>query len=347
MASSTSGLTYSPAALDPYQIETTLAKDAYEGPGNPQQQTLLDQYWLERQANKNLYGQEIEANRVLQQQQMANALREKALGLYKDAGTTPGLADVLTQQGLNYGANLSGLSAAADAAARAEQWSKYGSASSGLSTAGMGPEALTTNLGIPGFGVRPDIQIAQMREAGANARAAAHGQKEDSFIAPVGGPDVLDPSTGQVQKTGVKLRYSDTDAQIQAKVDFARRALGLTQLQPSGVPGVPASQSPVGPNAAQPSGRTSLGPAKPSATTAKPAAQAAPTGSGQQQQQLILDNSKSSQDRARAGLRSLPPQLQQQYNRIMPKLGNNVPVTMQNGKLHYVMPDATVGPAVP
>jgi len=345
MASSTSGLTYSPAALDPYQIETTLAKDAYEGPGNPQQQTLLDQYWLERQANKNLYGQEIEANRVLQQQQMQNALREKYLALYKDAD--PGLIDVIQQQGGFYGADPNNMYQWAAQKAEAERHSKLGGAASGYSTAGMTPEALTTNLGVSGFGVRPDIQIAQMREAGANARAAAHGQKEDSFIAPVGGPDVIDPSTGQVQKTGVKLRYSDTDAQIQAKVDFARRALGLTQLQPSGVPGVPASQSPVGPNAAQPSGRTSLGPAKPSATTAKPAAQAAPTGSGQQQQQLILDNSKSSQDRARAGLRSLPPQLQQQYNRIMPKLGNNVPVTMQNGKLHYVMPDATVGPAVP
>lgn len=345
MASSTSGLTYSPAALDPYQIETTLAKDAYEGPGNPQQQTLLDQYWLERQANKNLYGQEIEANRVLQQQQMQNALREKYLALYKDAD--PGLIDVIQQQGGFYGADPNNMYQWAAQKAEAERHSKLGGAASGYSTAGMTPEALTTNLGVSGFGVRPDIQIAQMREAGANARAAAHGQKEDSFIAPVGGPDVIDPSTGQVQKTGVKLRYSDTDAQIQAKVDFARRALGLTQLQPSGVPGVPASQSPVGPNAAQPSGRTSLGPAKPSATTAKPAAPAAPTGSGQQQQQLILDNSKSSQDRARAGLRSLPPQLQQQYNRIMPKLGNNVPVTMQNGKLHYVMPDATVGPAVP
>lgn len=349
MASSSSGLTYSPAALDPYQLETELAKSAYEGPGNPQQQTQLDQYWLERQANKNLYGQEVEANRQLQQQQMANALREKYLQLYKDAD--PGLVDVINQQGGFYGADPTAMMRYAIEKAHAQNLSSLGTASSGLSTAGMGADALTANTGLQGFGVRPDIQIAQLKEAGANARAAMHGPKEDSFIAPVGGPDVIDPSTGQVQKTGVKLRYSDTDEMIQKKVEFARRALGLTQLQPSGIPGVTQQQGPLGGGTGGTVGggtRLQLGPGKPAAkpATSQAAPPAAPSGqSFAQGTQILVD--KGSQQRARAGLSSLPSDYKSSYAAQMPKRGNNVPVAMHNGQLHYVSPSGQVGPPVP
>lgn len=169
----TTGLTYAPQALDPYQIETELAKVAYN---QPQQQTLMDQYWFERMANKNLYGQEIEQNRQLQQQQMVNALREKALGQLKEGGTIPGVASVIAPYlGLTPD-QTSALSGAATQAAGAENFSRSASGLNYMSEAGFGvpvPQAqqLTGVTGLVPQDPRA-ITVEKLRDA-AMLRAAA------------------------------------------------------------------------------------------------------------------------------------------------------------------------------
>lgn len=343
MASTTSGVTYSPAALDPWPIETELAKSAYN---QPQQQTLMDQYWLERQAAKNLYGEEVQANRDLQQQQMQNALKQKLIEQLQHAGQTPGVVEGMQA----YGAGLpteayNALRAAAIARAGSENLGHLGSAASGFSGAGMTPEALTTNLGVSGFGVRPDIQIAGIHEAGANARAAATAAKEKDIIIPVGGTETgaIDPVTGLQVKTSLRLKPGTPDAEVQRRVADARRMTGLAQLQGSGVPGVTPGQ--LGTTIGTPT--TRLGPASAPKTSAPPA----PSGGGGVAE-LKVDASKAAQDRARAGMRILPPEVQQHYTQtVIPKLGNNVPVANVGGQLRYIIRGANgqpqVGPAVP
>jgi len=170
-----SGTSFLPTALDPYAIETELAKTAYN---QPEQQGLMDQYWLERQANKNLYGQEIDQNRLLQQQQMQNALRQELIKQYHNAGTIPGVAEALQSQGAGLPPEvLSTLSGAANRAAGAKNFSEIGSGTQAFSNTGI--TIPTTNLtaatGMPMTqGTRPDIQIAQMNNAARLAAAALH-----------------------------------------------------------------------------------------------------------------------------------------------------------------------------
>lgn len=175
MATTTSGLAFSPQALDPYPIETELAKTAYN---QPEQQTLMDQYWFERMANKNLYGQEIGLNRELQQQQMVNALREKALGQLKEGGTIPGVASVIAPYlGLTPEQQAT-LSGAATTAAGAENLSKSAGGINSLSQAGFGlpiPQAqqITGVTGLVAQDPR-DIAVAKIRAAATLAAAAMH-----------------------------------------------------------------------------------------------------------------------------------------------------------------------------
>lgn len=262
MATSTSGLTYSPAALDPYPIETELAKTAYN---QPEQQTLMDQYWFERQANTNLYGREIEQNRQLQEQQMRNALQQELIKQYHNAGTTPGVAEALQGAGAGLDpAVLALLHNAAATRAASENASHYGTAASGFSTAGMTPEALTTNLGIQGFGLRPDIQIGRERNAttlaAANIRAAASGDGGGIKYSAQSQPD---PSLGG----------ATVSASAPKKMDLPTFK---TQLQQQGWQGAGATQAnpPPSQRSGAPGGNTSLQP-KGGGT---PQTSAAPTG---------------------------------------------------------------------
>ena len=357
MASSSSGLTYSPQALDPYAVETTLAKEAYEGAGNASQQRLLDSYWYERQANKNVYGQEVEANRQLQQAQMQNALREKYLALYKDAD--PGLIDVINQQGGFYGADPGNMYQWAAQKAEAERHSKLGGAASGYSTAGMTPEALTTNLGVQGFGMRPDMQIAMMKEAGANARAAAsaHGEKAPWIPIPIPGTEnmkIID-DTGNLVRPTVRVRANASDQEVQFAINQARRFMGMAQPETSGVPGVPAAQTAMpgggGQSTGAVGGGTSLGPNPNKGKGPIRPQQQQQTTAAQPSSQRFAPGTKyatdqESQARARAGLRTLPTSTQQFYAQNT-KFGNNIPVASHNGRMHYINPDMSVGPAVP
>jgi hypothetical protein len=77
MASSATAYgTFNPVALQPYPIETELAKMGYEN--SPTAAKILgDQYWLERQAHENLYGQELQAQHEQYAQQLENQLYEQ------------------------------------------------------------------------------------------------------------------------------------------------------------------------------------------------------------------------------------------------------------------------------
>lgn len=269
MATNTSGTTFAPSALDPYQIETELAKTAYN---QPQQQTLMDQYWFERQANKNLYGQEIGLNRELQQQQMQNALQQEMIKQYHNAAQDPGVAEALQGSGAGFAPQvLSLLQQSAAEKAKAENLSKYGSAASGLSTAGMGADALTANTGLQGFGVRPDIQIADMNNAARLAAARIHAAS---------GGGAAGPSESVSSAPDPALGYATHNYSFPGKLGWSpeKKEEFLKGTGKFGPRGGPPPPSQAAPPSASTGGGTNLPVAKkdtPAPSTATPAAAAA------------------------------------------------------------------------
>jgi hypothetical protein len=92
MASATSYQNFSPRALEPYPIESKLSELAYSGYGNSpaEAQTALDQYWFERQAHENLYGQEVAAQHEEARQNIAAQLYEQNIKGLTELGKMPG-----------------------------------------------------------------------------------------------------------------------------------------------------------------------------------------------------------------------------------------------------------------
>jgi hypothetical protein len=342
-----SGTTFAPSALDPYPIETELAKTAYN---QPEQQSLMDQYWFERQANKNLYGQEIGMNRELQQQQMQNALQQEFIKQYHNAAQDPGVAEALQGAGAGFTPQvLDVLQRNAAAKAQAENLSKYGTAASGLSTAGMGADALTANTGLEGFGVRPDIQIANINAAAKLAAARLHGSgaKEDSVLVPIGGSeyDIVDPS-GQVLNTGLKMKLNTPPEVAAAKIAQARALLGSSVSGHPGIPGAPTPQDGAPPPASTSSSGGGATRLAPSATAAKPAT---PTGTSAAPAAVPLQDTPAKrvelgttpqgialQQRAHRGLPTLPAAKRAEIDKLTAGMGNNVPVVVRGGVPYYV-----------
>jgi hypothetical protein len=166
--------TFNPAALEPYPIETELAKQSFAG-DTAQSQTALDQYWLERQANKNLYGQELDAQHEAARQQIVAQLADaRAKGIAGLAGH-PGGYDIAASMGFidPSDAHVQAAMGAANAAQGATNLEHAGSGAYNMVQAGNtpDPQTLTNMTGVP---LTPGTPLAiQTANINAAARLAA------------------------------------------------------------------------------------------------------------------------------------------------------------------------------
>jgi hypothetical protein len=188
MASATSYQNFSPRALEPYPIESKLSELAYSGYGNSpaEAQTALDQYWFERQAHENLYGQEVAAQHEEARQNLAAQMqgnRMKLLAEIKDPNVFSVIANSPEFRG-----NLGGISDEALApilqraieGQRAQTFEKsgtgYGAFRHGGATLDLaqvpGGSAITNQ------GPTSDVQSAQINANARMAAAALHARSQ-------------------------------------------------------------------------------------------------------------------------------------------------------------------------
>lgn len=168
--------TFNPAAVDPYPIESTLAQQAY-GSYPAESQTLMDQYWFERQANKNLYGQELAAQHEQFRQQIAQQLQEarwKAMGEAKDPTVLQLFAN--SPDSPLAGMDTGALTDLVMRARRGEDVTNLQHAGTGInqiSQAGFDPTQAAAGVGITNLGDYSGPAMVQAARINAAARIAA------------------------------------------------------------------------------------------------------------------------------------------------------------------------------
>ena len=172
---------YSPQAIDPFPIETELAKAAITSPA--QAQNLLDLYQTQRATSEGNYNYAMQGQHDFAKQQLAAQMQENYLKALPEL-SKPGIAGLVANapnfQGVLGGASPESVADMVRAANQANQATNLEHAGSGAlsaSSAGMpvDPQAFTNLTNLPvNPGVRPDIQIAEINKS-ARLGAAAIG----------------------------------------------------------------------------------------------------------------------------------------------------------------------------
>lgn len=167
---------FSAQALQPYPIESTLAQIGY-GESPTAAKILGDQFWLERQAHENLYGQELAQQHQFAYDQLRQQLAEAAMKEIPNMGKVAGATEVLapTMMGLGIGNSdtLTNLAVNAQRAADAQNFAHQGSGLSGYAAGGY----ITNDPNNPAGGKFSFIGTpGQLRLQGDLARAAAQNQ---------------------------------------------------------------------------------------------------------------------------------------------------------------------------
>lgn len=243
--------TYAPQEDQPSSMENTLAHLAYSGYSDSpaEAQTALDQYWLERQLNKQDYAAQLQDQHQFAQQQLAQQLYEANLkGLY-EAGKTPGMLSIAASSpqyaGIFGGADPN---AVADVIARqrqGEDLTNLQHAGTAYNQFAQGGGDATGLLGAQGINLGPSagpalVQAARINAAAriAAARLNASGAGGDKFSS-TGPPD---PGQGGAQ-THVTYGKGTTYEQAQQRGQqyFGGNAI---QNQTSPPPGTNLPQAP-------------------------------------------------------------------------------------------------------
>ena len=313
--------TYSPQAIDPFPIETDLAKASISSPVDAQ--SLLDLYQTQRATSEGNYNYAMQGQHDFAKQQLAQQLYEanlKALPELSKPGVAGILANAPQYQGVFGGASPEAIARAvaqADQTTQATNLEHAGAGTLSLSSAGMPltPGAVQGITGLPiNPGVRPDIQIGAGHDA-ARLGAAAIGAANSGGIGFNIKLPVSEATGGQEVSAAVPGKY---------KGGLTR---AVTELQGGGY--IPTNVSPPPPPGATPpstqvtpppkKGLTNLTPAKPD-TYAKPVPNSAPGADLLQQRAQTYVN----------GIKATNPAA---YNDIMAYAATN------GGKIGLIGPD--------
>jgi len=220
--------TYNPVALQPYPIETELAK--LSGLDATGAKILGDQYWLERQAHENLYGQELQAQHQQYQQQLENQLYEqnvKALGELTKPGVAQLVATSPYYQRVLGGADPSAVAnmiQMSNDAAAAQNLAHVGSALSGYASGGYITNLPTdpTHGQYSFIGTPAEIAGKYRLAAAGVAAAAANAAKPWSM-------NVQGPVSGA--GAGISMTGPMDPRNPQASTDYARQLQAYLENQ--------------------------------------------------------------------------------------------------------------------
>lgn len=175
---------FSPQAIDPFPIETTLAKEAITSPAYAQK--LLDSYQLQRDISQNIYSDQAQQQHQYAYDQLRSQMQDNAIKNMVAAAKEPGMLKYLTSfpqyQGSFGGGDpgmLETLTAQQQALQRAETAQKGGAGILDLTRAGFQPSSEGAQSVAPGVagpqGTPLELQIARERIASAAANARARG----------------------------------------------------------------------------------------------------------------------------------------------------------------------------
>jgi len=217
-ASSTAYGSTSPGAIDPFPIESVLAKIV--GENNPANaQNMLNTYQIQNQTSQGNYNYNLQQQHDFAKEQLRQQLQENYMKNAIEAAKTPGALTLLG--GLSGGAALGGVDIGPlETNLRAGQAAKTaqegGAATWSLTNAGFQPtedaaRAFTAGLAGPRTAPLP-YQIAQLRESGANARAGAGGGPSFSMQLPTN-PELPGVVTSMSVKKGQDPRAALTAAE--------------------------------------------------------------------------------------------------------------------------------------
>ena len=269
--------TYAPQEDQPSSMENTLAHLAYSGYSDSpaEAQTALDQYWLERQLNKQDYASQLQDQHQFAMQQLQQQMYEANLkGLY-EGGKTPGMLSIMAASpqyaGVFGGADPNAIGDVIARQRQGEDLTNLQHAGTAYNQFAQGGGDATGLLGAQGINLGPSkgpalVQAAQIRAAAqiaaARLRAAGEG-------APTESTTYTNQATGL--PTNVHFPKNMTDAQ-KAQWLTAHGVPSVDQTQNSQpLPQAQRDEGTSGKSAAPPPARTNVAPA-PSAQTTSNAA---------------------------------------------------------------------------
>jgi hypothetical protein len=252
-ASSTQYGSYQPNAVDPYPIESVLAPLAVgNNPANAA--NMLDEYQMQRLTDAGNYQYAANQQHQFAKQQLAQQLQEQYLKSGQEALKTPGGLTLLRSQapdalGTDFGPTQQGIIETSLANSRdAKTANEAGSAAYHGVQAGFVPN-LDRLRGMSGglfdtAGVPLQMQIAQLKEAGSNARHA-------SGAAAASEPNVsvqmtTSPETGSLPAT-VTLKKGNLNTAIPGLVARGIAQPAAPRALPSGDGTGPGASSSVAP----------------------------------------------------------------------------------------------------
>jgi hypothetical protein len=274
---------FSPGGIDPWPIESELAKAAATSPVRAEQ--LLENYQQERGAASNVYLSEMDTQHQFAKQQLANQLYEAKMKTLPELIKQPGGAGFLQHGGIAglTPADISadpnawaGLVAAGDAANSALNIKNVGQGVQGLSNAGTAfsnTNQVLPSLNIP-MGENVQVQRARIDAAaklGAASMRGARGGREDKTTDTFNTYSVDDQ--GNKVPAAIKIRRNATDEQAQQVRDnFQRRQQMIYGGQGSNVPGLGPADGNTAPNPPATVGTSSVGIGRGGAAAAVPPA---------------------------------------------------------------------------
>jgi hypothetical protein len=351
MATPTYGTT-SPAAIDPFPIESVLAKIV--GDANPDNAAnMLNTYQMKNLTSQGNYNYDMQQQHEFAKQQLAQQLQESYMKYGQEALKTPGGISLLRSQGgqgalgADFGPDqINTIETNLGNAQQAGTAEKVASAAYHGVQAGYPPNLPDlTRLSSGLFntqGTPLQLQVEGMKQAGANARhAAGAGDKTKFNIMVDGGVD----ENGNPIKMNVPIRMSDTNEQIRAKGQAAINARNIIYPPGTGVGGAtPPGGSPPPPVAPpralpQPRGATNLPPAS------SPTPGSAPGGAPQAASSTFIRDPRA-QNAAKVAAQHLSPQarldvganVQGTVMPIVPLAGGGVGFVGKSGTIHTLPP---------
>lgn len=181
--------TYAPQEDQPSSMENTLAHLAYSGYSDSpaEAQTALDQYWLERQLNKQDYAAQLQDQHQFAMQQLQQQMYEANLkGLY-EGGKTPGMLSIMANSpqyaGVFGGADPNAIADVIARQRQGEDLTNLQHAGTAYNQFAQGGGDATGLLGAQGINLGPSkgpalVQAAQIRAAAQIAAAKLRAQGE-------------------------------------------------------------------------------------------------------------------------------------------------------------------------
>lgn len=317
--------TYAPQEDQPSSMENTLAHLAYSGYSDSpaEAQTALDQYWLERQLNKQDYAAQLQDQHQFAMQQLQQQMYEANLkGLY-EGGKTPGMLSIMANSpqyaGVFGGADPNAIADVIARQRQGEDLTNLQHAGTAYNQFAQGGGDATGLLGAQGINLGPSkgpalVQAAQIRAAAQIAAAKLRAQGEG---APTESTTYTSPDTQL--PTNVHFPKNMTDAQKRAYL--ASRGVPMvdqTQNQQP-LPQAQRDEGSGGKPAAPPPTRTNVAPAPNAQTTSNTAA-----------------GVRDVQQKVTANLSRFPPQVAADIRAGALKNGG-VPMVQSDGKGGYVI----------